>query len=43
MPINFTPQQRQALITTLGQGRQNAMGTRRLAQLSGYPQSGNQV
>lgn len=43
MPINFTPQQRQALLTTLGQGRQNAIGARRLAQLLGYPQGGNQV
>lgn len=43
MPINFTLQQRQALLATLGQGRQNAIGARRLAQILGYPQSGNQV
>lgn len=43
MPINFTPQQRQALLTTLGHGRRNAIGARRSAQLLGYPQGGNQV
>lgn len=43
MPINFNPQQRQALLATLGHGRQNAIGARRLAQLLGYPSGGNQV
>ena len=43
MPINFTPQQRQALLAALGHGRQNAIGARRLAQQLGFPTGGNQV
>jgi hypothetical protein len=43
MPINFTQNERQALLSTIGNGRQNAIGARRLAQLLGYPQGGNQV
>lgn len=43
MPINFTSQQREALLATLRQGRQNAIGAKRLAQLLGYPSGGNQV
>lgn len=43
MPINYTQQQRQALLNTLGNGRQNAIGARRLAQLLGFPIGGNQV
>jgi hypothetical protein len=43
MPINYSQQQRQALLATLGHGRQNAIGARRLAQLLGYPLGGNQV
>ena len=43
MPINFTPQQRQALLAALGHGRQNAIGARRLTQQLGFPTGGNQV
>ena len=43
MPINFTPQQRQALLAALGNGRQNAIGAKRLAQQLGFPTGGNQV
>lgn len=43
MPINFTQQQRQALLAALGNGRPNAIGARRLAQILGYPTGGNQV
>ncbi len=43
MPINFTQQQRQALLAVLGNGRPNAIGGKRLAQILCYPTSGNQV
>ena len=43
MPINFSQQQRQALLAALGNGRPNAIGARRLAQILGYPTGGNQV
>ena len=43
MPNNFTPQSRQILLLNLGQGRANAIGARRLAQVMGYPIGGNQV
>lgn len=43
MPINYTQQQRQNLLNTLLNGRQNAIGARRLAQLLGFPIGGNQV
>ncbi|MEO6883260.1 MAG: hypothetical protein ABI199_04460 [Bacteroidia bacterium] len=43
MPINYTHQERQALLATLILGRQNAIGASRLAQLLGYPIGGNQV
>ncbi len=43
MPVNYTQQQRQALLSALGNGRQNAIGARRLAQLLGFPTGGNQV
>ncbi|MBK8346108.1 MAG: hypothetical protein IPL08_00215 [Saprospiraceae bacterium] len=43
MPINFSHQQRQALLAALGNGRPNAIGARRLAQILGYPTGGNQV
>lgn len=43
MPNNFTQQERQNLFNTLGNGRANAIGARRLAQLLGYPTGGNQV
>ncbi|MDP1624102.1 MAG: hypothetical protein Q8M08_17400 [Bacteroidales bacterium] len=43
MPINYTQAQRQALLATLGNGRQNAIVARILAQLLGYPVGGNQV
>jgi hypothetical protein len=43
MPINFTQQERQALLVNLGQGRANATRAMRLAQLLGYPTGGNQV
>lgn len=43
MPINFTPQQRQALLSALGIGRQSAVGAISLAQQLGYPAGGNQV
>lgn len=43
MPVNYTPQERQALLNSLGNGRANAIGARRLAQILGYPTGGNQV
>lgn len=43
MPVNYTQQQRQALLAALGNGRQNAIGARRLAQLLGFSTGGNQV
>lgn len=43
MPINYSPQQRQALLNTLGNGRAYAIGARRLAQMLGFPTGGNQV
>lgn len=43
MPTNFSQQQRQALLSALGTGRQNAIRARRLAQTLGYPTSSNQV
>lgn len=43
MPVTFTPQARQALLNTLQQGRANAIGAKVLAQILGYPTSGNQV
>ncbi len=43
MPINFTQQQRQALLAALGNGRSNAIGARKLVQILGYPVGGNQV
>ncbi len=43
MPNNFTQQQRQDLLASLGQGRQNAIGAEVLAQTLGYPTGGNQV
>lgn len=42
MPINFTPQQRQTLLSNLQTGRANAIGARRLAQILGFPTGGNQ-
>lgn len=43
MPINYTQQDRQVLLAALQNGRQNAIGARRLAQIIGYPTGGNQV
>jgi hypothetical protein len=43
MPINYTQQQRQALLSALGKGRHNAIGAKTLAQLLGFPIGGNQV
>lgn len=43
MPVNHTQNQRQALLGALGNGRANAIGAKRLAQITGYPVSGNQV
>jgi hypothetical protein len=43
MPLNFTLQQRQALLQALGQGRQNAITAHTLAQNLGYSTGGNQV
>lgn len=43
MPINYTQQQRQALLASLGNGRPNAIGAGRLAKILGYPTGGNQV
>lgn len=43
MPIDFTLQQRQALLAALGNGRQSAIGARRLAQQLGFPTGGDQV
>lgn len=43
MPTTFTQQQRQALLNVLRNGRRNAIGAKRLAQLLGYPIGGNQV
>jgi hypothetical protein len=43
MPVNYTQQQRQSLLAALGNGRHNAIGARRLAQLLGFPIGGNQV
>ena len=43
MPINYTQQERQALLNTLGVGRRNAIGAHRLAILLSYPSGGNQV
>ncbi len=43
MPLNFTQLERQSLLNNLGLGRHAAIGARRLAQLLGYPQGGNQV
>lgn len=43
MPLNYTRQERHALLNSLGIGRANATGARRLAQILGYPTGGNQV
>jgi hypothetical protein len=43
MPVNFTQQQRQALLQALRRGRQNAINAQTLAQNLGYPTGGNQV
>ena len=43
MPINFSQQQRQALLAELGTGRQSAVRSPQLAQILGYPTGGNQV
>jgi len=43
MPNNFSQQDRQALLSALGQGRTTAIGASRLAQALGYPTGGNQV
>lgn len=43
MPNNFSQQERQNLLNSLGIGRASAIGARRLAQLLGYPTGGNQV
>ncbi len=43
MPIDFTQQERQALLAALGHGTRNAIGSRALAQQLGYHTGGNQV
>jgi len=43
MPLNFTQQQRNALLQTLKPGRQNAIKAKTLAQNLGYTVGGNQV
>lgn len=43
MPTTYTQIERQALLNFLQRGRANAVGAFRLAQLLGYPTSGNQV
>lgn len=43
MPVNYTQQERQALLNSLGNGRANAIRASRLAQTLGYSTSGNQV
>lgn len=43
MPINYSPQQRNDLLSALQIGRRNAIGARRLAQILGFPTEGNQV
>lgn len=43
MPINYTQQDRQVFLAALQNGRQNAIGARRLAQIIGYPNGGGQV
>lgn len=43
MPINYTQQQRQALLAALANGRPNAIGARTLAQQLGFPTGGNQI
>lgn len=43
MPNNFSQQERQDLLSALGQGWATAIGARRLAQALVYPIGGNQV
>lgn len=43
MPINFSQQERQALLNQLLLGRVNAIGARILAERLNYPIGGNQV
>ena len=43
MPVNDTQLQRQGLLAALGNGRHNATGARRLAEILGFPKGGNQV
>ncbi len=43
MPNNFSQQERQSLLNTLGHGRETAIGAEELAQILGYSISGNQV
>ena len=43
MPTNYTEQQRQALLETLGHGRTSAIRAEDLARMLGYPTTGNQV
>ena len=43
MPINFTQQERQALLANLGQSRATAIQANQLAQLLCFPTKGNQV
>lgn len=43
MPINFSQQQKQALLNTLEHVCQHAIGAAKLANLLGYPTGGNQV
>jgi len=43
MPINFTLIERRNLIAALGNGRHSAITAARLANILGYPTTGNQV
>ena len=43
MPLNFTPEERQALLNELGLGRDQAIGAKKIAQILGYSIGGNQV
>jgi len=43
MPLNYSQQERQALLTNLRNGRQSAISAHRLALTLGYPSGGNQV
>ena len=43
MPVNFTQQERQALLNSLGTGRRSALGAVALCNMIGFPTKGNQI